>query len=62
MSAIWKCLEEGDILEEHIHHEPTGIYAKLYEAVAGVGITLDVLLENNTQRLLVLWAEEHEEE
>lgn len=59
MSAIWRCLEDGELIISDVHHEENGTYAKLRDVIAGVQIELDVLMENG--RLLILWAEEIEE-
>lgn len=61
MSAIWKCLEEGEIVKAHLKFQENGTYMKLQEFVAGVRITIDILMEDGDQRLVVLWADEEEE-
>lgn len=64
MSAIWRSLENGKLLEAHLHIEPGNIiYAKLEDIIAGSLIHLDICIQtiNNERRLIVLWAEEMEE-
>ncbi len=59
MSAVWACLEQGQIDRQHTHREPNGMYAKLFCDFAGSKITVDIMLDN-TKVLHVLFAEAEE--
>lgn len=60
MRAIWDCIEEGEVVREHIHHEANGVYAKLRCHTGGDLVELDVLLPSGEDRLEVLYATAHE--
>ena len=62
MQAIWAVLESGHIDEQHIKRNENGLYLKMIDVIAGVHIEVDLLIENTSNRILVLWAEEYEEE
>jgi len=63
MRAIWTCLESGSFIREHLHINDDSTYAKLTCFVAGVQITVDVLMSEDSgeNRLTILWADEIEE-
>ncbi len=62
MRAIWHVLEDGEIVDEHTSRNDNGLYLKMYDVVAGIHIYVDLVVEPGEQRIVVLWAEEEEEE
>jgi hypothetical protein len=56
MTEIWECLESGEIMEEHMHFELDGTYAKLVCHTGDWTIYLDLKIVNAEDKLLILFA------
>lgn len=61
MADIWECLEAGDVIPEHLHCEETCTYAKLVCHTSDGTIYVDIVIDNGTQILRVLYAEKEED-
>lgn len=61
MADIWECLEAGDIMEEHLHFEDSGTYAKLVCHTSDGRVFVDIVIDNETETLRVLYADKEED-
>lgn len=56
MSDVWECLENGEVIDEHLYFEADGTYAKLVCHTGDGAIFLDIKIMNSEDILLVLYA------
>lgn len=61
MADIWECLEHGEIMDDHLHFEETGIYAKLVCHTGDGLIYVDLHLLKVEGKLRVLYATKEED-
>lgn len=61
MADIWECLESGEIMEEYLHFEEDGTYAKLVCHTGDGTIYVDIKILNIEDKLMVLYAEKEDE-
>lgn len=61
MADIWECLENGELMEEHVHFESDGTYAKLVCHTGDGTIFVDIKMINSEDKLLVLYAEKEDD-
>lgn len=61
MRAVWTVLENGEIDQNYTNREDNGLYLKMCDVIAGVHISIDLLIETGNERMIVLWAEENGE-
>lgn len=60
MAEIWECLEHGDVMEEHLHFEESGTYAKLVCHTSDASIFVDIHMLKTESKLRVLYATKEE--
>ena len=61
MADIWDCLENGELMEEHVHFESDGTYAKLVCHTGDGTIYVDIKMLNAEDKLMILYAEKEDD-
>lgn len=61
MTDIWECLEHGEIMDEHLHFEETGTYAKLVCHTSDGLVFVDLHILKVEDKLRVLYATKEED-
>lgn len=61
MTDIWECLESGELMEEYLHFEPDGTYAKLVCHTGDGTIYVDIKMISAEDKMMVLYAEKEDD-